>query len=147
MALNACVEQILCGLSQAALGALAPIIETQKAALAVQLNLIQAQLLALDVAKLPVEAALAVAQQAINATRAAGDLVPLDLIANCADLGDLFVDLSDGLDLVSAEAASIAQDAASLLSFSEELAALRNEIDDTIALYDEILALIATCFT
>ena len=146
MALENCVKLILCGLSQAALGALQGIIQTQVAALQGQKAILTSQLLVLDVAKLPVEAGFAAATAIIDEVRSVGNLVPINIIAGCGDLGDMMTSINDTIDLSLAEAETIKNDAVSLLSFAEELAALNNEIDDTLALYQYSRDILSTCF-
>lgn len=146
MTVESCVKVILCGLGQAALGALQGIIEAQVTALQAQKSILTSQLLALDVAKIPVEAGFAAATAIIDEVRSAGNLVPINIIAGCADLGDMMTRINDTIDQTLAEAETIKNDAVSLLSFAEELAALNNEIDDTLALYQDVLDVLSTCF-
>lgn len=145
MALKPCVRSILCTLSQAVLGALDAIIQTSIALLTAQQATITAQLLALDVAALPVQVVFDQTTALIEETRSYANLVPLNILGACADLGDLATTLNDTLDEGLAEAQTIKNDIVGLLSFKEELAALNQEISDTLAFYEEIKNIIATC--
>lgn len=146
MALNPCVREILCALGQASLAAITPILDSQIAALNAQKAVILSQLVALDVASLPVQAANGVAQRVLADVRAIGNLVPLQLVSGCADLGDLNTGLNTALDVVAAEAVTITEDLSRLLSFSEELNAINDEFDELITLFEDIKQEIETCF-
>jgi hypothetical protein len=140
-----CVREILCTLSQAVLGALDGIITSGIGFLTAQQAAITAQLLALDVAALPVQFVFNEATKLIEEVRSYANLVPLNLLGACADLGDLATSLNDTLDLGLAEAETIKNDIVSLLSFKEELNLLNQEITDTLAYYEDIKDIIATC--
>lgn len=146
MALDPCVRQILCALGQASLAAITPILDTQIAALTAQKAAIVAQLVALDVASLPVQAANSLAQGVLTQARSIANLVPLQFVSGCVDLGDLNVGVNTALDSISAEATTVAEDLTRLLSFSEELNALSEEIDELITLFEDIKQEIETCF-
>ena len=145
MALEACVREILCGLSAATLGAVSSIINAQRAILQAQVAALQAELLVLDVATLPLQVAREAALTALNTARSAITIVPLDLIAGCADLGDFNIGIDASLNAATGAVVDIIDDLNRLLSFREELNLLISEFNATIDLFDEVLLVIQEC--
>jgi len=147
MALNPCVKQILCALSAPVLAALNAVISSQIALLRAQIVAAQAQLLALDITTAPLELARNIAQGLIDQAKAAATLVPFELIAECADLGDFNVNFVESLDALTADLNDIVDDLQRLLSFKEELQLLVNELEEVIEQFEGIQAVIEECAT
>lgn len=145
MAVEDCVREILCALSGAVLGAIQSLIAAQRAALEAQVLALRAQLLTLDVATFPIQVARGFANAALAQARGAASLVPLELIAGCADLGDFNVDLVAAVDNVTAELNDIIDDANRLLSFRAELNALVLELERILEAFTEIETVIEEC--
>ena len=145
MALNQCVKQILCGLSDAVLRSIQGIIDGQVAILEAQIVIIQTQLIQYDVLAIPVEATRDIAQAAIDAVRQSVTLVPLNLISNCVDLGNFNLNLSQSLDLATSTLDEVAFEAIRLLSYRDELNGLVNEINGTIEQFTDIRGVIDEC--
>ena len=145
MALNPCVQQILCALSGTVLGSLNRLIDTQIAALQTQILIIEAQILQYDILTLPLEAAASLARTQIQNIRNSALLVPLNLIAGCTDLGDFNLGLQKSIDNAVADLDSIVGDLTRVLSFKEELNATVAELNGIIDQFQDILATIETC--
>jgi hypothetical protein len=140
-----CIRSILCTLAGSVLGALDTIIDTQIIAMQAQITAAQAQLLVLDVATIPLEAARSAANAVLERARSAATLVPLELIAGCAGLGDFNFDLVSSIDDATREFNDIVDDLNRLLSFKEELQALVDELNRVIEQFQEIQLLIQEC--
>lgn len=145
MALNPCVQQILCGLGNAVLSALKGIITAQKAVVTAAIVQAEAQLAIVRITTAPISAAAQVAQQVVDGAHAAANLVPLAILSNCADLGELNISINTSIDSALREVNTILADANRLLSFADELDALVVELNATIAQFDAILDVIALC--
>jgi flagellin-like hook-associated protein FlgL len=142
---SSCVREIVCSLSQPAIGLLNGILSTQITLLQSQVVAISAQLLTFDVLQAPVVVANAAAQTALQQVKEIVNIVPLNLIGQCADLGNVNLGLNRSIDGISAELEAITQDATRLLSFREELVSLQNELNATIDLFQAVQQVIATC--
>jgi hypothetical protein len=145
MAVEACVKQILCALSSAVLGALTSLITAQKAVLEAQVIALEAQLLTLDVATVPLEIARSAALAIISRVRNTATLVPIELIAGCADLGDFNIDLVTAIDRATAELNDVVDDLNRLLSFKAELNLLVTELNRIIDQFGQIELAIQEC--
>lgn len=140
-----CLEQILCGLSGAVLGALDTVLAAQRAQLQAQIAALEAEILVLDVATLPVEAARSGALALLNQARAASGFIPLDLIAGCAALGDFNVSLDGALAAATRQVNDLVDDLNRLLSYREELKLLVLKFTQTIEVFAQIELTIQEC--
>ena len=145
MAVDACVKAILCPLGGAVLGALNGIISAQVAFLQAQVITITGQLLTLEVQLVPITVAQGLAASAVAAVRSAGNLVPVGVMAGCFDLGDMTLKLNASLDSSLAAVNRILNEANRSLSFKAELEALRDDINATIAKFQDIQLAISEC--
>ena len=145
MALNPCVRSILCALSGAVLGAVSSVIDTQIAALTAQITALQSQLLVLDVATLPVELSRNIALSVLASARGVAQLVPVELVAGCLDLGEFNFDLVTSIDAATAEVNDLVDDLNRLLSYKAELAALVAEYEGIIEQFNEVKLVIQEC--
>jgi hypothetical protein len=145
VALNPCVKQIVCSLSAAVLGALDSAIQLQIANLTVQKNVIEAQILKYDVLGIPIQFANEAAQYALNQLRGFAALIPTNLVAGCADMGNININVQRSIDTVSGGLADITQDATRLLSVREELAFLDQQYSEAISQFNQFRAVIAEC--
>lgn len=147
MALNPCVKQILCSLSDAALGALQGIINGQVALLQAQILIYQTQILQFDVLSLPVQAAQAAGQAVVDNVRSSAALVPLNIISQCVDLGDFNLNLQQSIDVVLSSTEDLLAEATRLLSYREELNAIVTELDGAITQFTDISGIIDQCLS
>lgn len=147
MALNECVQRILCGLSAGALQALGFALD----ALVVQNNIaiaaLQARAAALSLKLVPLELARAGVEAALRAAQEASRMLPLALIADCADLGDLNTLTRQAIEREVAAVFLILDDINRLLSIQNELAALIGQLTRLNDLIAEIKGVIAECGT
>jgi len=143
--LNPCVRQVLCGLSSAILNSLQAIIDGQIALLQAQIVAIQTQLLQYDVLAIPIETARAVAQTYVDKVRGSAMLVPLNLISNCADLGQFNLNLQTSIDQALAIADDLTYEATRLLSYRDDLNALVSELNGAISQFTDIKGVISGC--
>lgn len=145
MALANCVAQVLCGLAAATRAAIASLIDKYLIALRVARAELEAQLVVLDIASAPIIALNNLAQQALLEVKAGANLIPLDLIGNCLDVGRLNETIQANLDIVAGDISIVAQDLARLVSFRDEVEASIRELDRFIDTYLEILEIIDGC--
>lgn len=145
MALDPCVKSILCALSAVVLGALQGIINAQVGLLRAQLAILRAELLKYDIAAVPIEIARNAANAILNDARQAAALLPLSLIAECADLGELNINLVAAIDNETERLNDIIDDASAILSFREELNLAILQVERLIEAFEEILQEIAEC--
>ena len=145
MALNPCVKQILCGLSDATLRTLQSLINGQVAILQAQIVVYQTQLLQYDVLALPVEAARAAAQAVVDKVRNSAYLIPLNLISNCVDLGKFNLNLQQSIDVATAVADDYLYETTRLLSYRDDLNALIAELNAAVTQFTDISSVIDQC--
>ena len=147
MAFNPCLKSILCALGQATLDALNTVLQAQLVVIDAQIAAFTAQLAILDILTLPLSAAAVVAQEAINAANQVVSLVPLGLISDCADLGDLNVNLTQVLDNANADFQDIVTDLNRKLSFKDEINAGLEQLAEVRQQFSDILLTIEECST
>jgi len=143
--LDSCVRRVLCGLSDTALRALQGLIDGQVAILQAQIAVYQAQILQYDVLAIPVEIAANAAQTVVDQVREAAYLVPLNLIADCADLGYFNLNLTQSIDVAVSTAEDAIFEATRLLSFRDELNAIVSELNGIIDQFTDIRSVIDEC--
>jgi hypothetical protein len=80
--LEACVKEILCGLSSAVLKELQILIDSQIALLQTQITVFQTQLLQYDILSAPIQAANQATQAVISQVKKSASLVPLNVISD-----------------------------------------------------------------
>lgn len=145
MALDDCVRRILCGLSSGAQQALALSLD----AIVVQNNIaiaaLQAQAAALQIKILPVQAARDAAQSVIQAAQETSRMLPLALIADCTDLGQLNLSVLRAVDRELAALLQIVDDLTRLLSIQNELAALIDQLNVLNDLIAQVKGVLAEC--
>lgn len=145
MAVQECVKTILCPLGNSVLSALNGIISAQVAFLQGELAVITAQLVTLEVQLLPIQVVRGVANAAVAEVRAAGNLVPVAIMADCFDLGDMQMKLNASLDASVASVNQILNEANRILSFKAELEAEVAEIQATIEKLNGIKFALSEC--
>lgn len=145
MALANCVQVLLCGLSAAVRNALVALLQGYIAQLGLVVATLKAQLIYLNILTAPVKIADDAVTGVITKVRAAANLVPLSLIGQCVDIGDLNVSIQQNLDVVLADATIIANDLERLLSFGDEIAAKIQSFENTIQFYEQVIATINVC--
>lgn len=143
--LNPCVRQVLCGLSKSVREALRALIAAQVAILQVQIAQLEAYSAYLDVLTLPVSAASSLAEQFIQQVKSAAQVIPLDLIGTCVDVGNLNRAIEDTLNTALQDVNVLTNDLNRLLSFSDEVGALIDDLNETLNLYNAILDIIDLC--
>lgn len=145
--LEVCVKQILCGLSSSVLRSLQTIIDGQIAFLQTQITTFQTQLLQYDVLSIPLQAANTVTQTIVDETKRYANLIPLNVISECVDLGDFNLNLNQSLDLFSNYSNELTYEATRLLSYREELNEIIDKLNVTINQFTDIRSIIDQCLT
>lgn len=145
MALDACVKDILCSLSDAVLRDLQVLIDGQITLIQAQITVFQAQLLQYDIITLPIQASQQAAQAVVNAARQSATLIPLNVIAGCADLGDFNINLQESIDVALGTSNDLLFEANRLLSFTDELNNLVTSLNATIEQFTDIQSIIDEC--
>lgn len=142
MSLDPCVY-FLCTLGAPARRVLKAKLQGLTTALSVELESLHAQLLTVDIAVAPLEAAQAVAEAALNAARSVLNVLPP--VPGCADIGKLTVNLSASLDITAADARTLLTNLRALLSFREELNAAVAAIENQISEFEAVLEVLEEC--
>lgn len=143
--MDRCVKKILCGLGAAVVGALDAIFEGQINALTAIVVSIKAQIVVYDMGTFPLVIARNTIEIVLEKARSIATLVPLELIAECADLGDMNISLVASIDDLSAEATDVIDDLTRLLSYKEELELLVREYEDIISQFSDLRTAIQEC--
>lgn len=145
MSLSNCVKTILCGLSAATRSALKTLVQGYVAQLEVLVTALEAKLIYLDLLTAPVNVLNSLAQQAIAEVKAGANIVPLDLIGSCIEIGDLNVSIQNNLDALLVDVNIVANDLERLLSFRDEVQAEINNLREVIALYNNVIDALDAC--
>lgn len=143
--LNPCVKQILCSLSDSALRSVQGLIDGQIAIVEAQIATYQVQLLQYNILSLPVVAAQQAAQSIVDKVRESAFLIPLNAISQCVDLGDFNLNLQQSIDVALSVTNDFLYEATRLLSYSEELNFIINELNNSIDQFTNISAIIDQC--
>lgn len=145
MALDPCVKSILCTLKVPVLRALDGVIQLVIVEINTQLAGLTASLAILDVTLLPVNLAVGLAQQVIDQFKAAFQLVPVNIMEGCVDLGTAMGYLNDIADKATASLQDFLEDATALLSLQDELNALQQLLNDNLITFGLLSDVIAEC--
>jgi len=143
--LSPCVRQILCALSQPLRNALTAQLTLARSELQAQLVILQAKVAQYEVLAVGARIVAAVAQAALAQVQAAANLLPLSLISNCTDLGDVNVSVRQNIDRVSQDLVVATQKLTRVLSVSDELADAINVINEQISLLNAVLDAAGAC--
>lgn len=145
--LGPCVKEILCTLTVPALVALDDFIDLIILEINTQITVASAQLLKLDIAVAPVNISLSLAQEALDQLRSPIlAILPTSTIEDCVDFGDLYVAISDISAQASASIEDFRQDAIRFVSIREELAAVRDALQNVqLPQFTALKSLIAEC--
>lgn len=145
MALDPCVKQILCSLSDTALRSVQGLINGQIALLEAQIAIYQTQALQYDILTLPIVAAQQAAQAIVDDVRNSAFLIPLNAISQCADLGGFNQNLQQSIDVALSAANDFLFEATRLVSYRDELNALVAELNAIIDQFGDISSIIDQC--
>jgi len=130
--MHPCIQAILCPLGSAVQGAINGIITGVVGFLSAQVAVIRAQLLLLEIQLVPLNATKALLQTAVDTITSVGNLVPVQLIAGCAGLGDIMQYLNVGLEPQVAALNKQLDAINRKLSFKAQLTAVADELDATV---------------
>lgn len=145
MALANCVQHVLCGLSAGVRSALVVLIKGYINQLQVYETLITARRAYLNILTAPIAIAKNVVDGVITQAKAGANIIPLDLIGDCFEVGQLNESIQANLNLVLVDANILATDLERLLSFGDELDAILVDVNSTIQFYESIIAAIDVC--
>jgi hypothetical protein len=145
MAFEACVQQILCSLSESALNDTQNLIDGQITLLQTQIAAYQTQLLQYDLIAPLIIASRNAAQTIVDQGKDVARFIPLRLIEDCADLGNLTEDIQASIGNALYTADDLAFEATRLLSYREELNAIVNELNAAIEELTDFRVLIDEC--
>ena len=141
-----CVKEITCTLGLPVLRALDAVVQLAIIEINTQLAAIAAQLIVLDIAVAPVNLALNLAEEAINAIKAPlAQLMPVSTMKECVDMGDLMVGMDDVASRSTAAIEDFRQDAIRTLSIRDELAELQNILNANLLRFEAFSELINDC--
>lgn len=145
MALNPCVKSIVCGLSTPVIAALDAIVQTYITAINAQLAVISAEIVKLDIALVPVNLSLSVAQSLLDQFDSITNLLPRASVEGCGDLGDIMVSIRGVSDGATAELEDFRQDAIRKLSLKSELTALQTTLNANKLQFEELQSVLRSC--
>lgn len=147
MALDPCVKNVICTLSLPVLVGIRAVVVSSVAEMQSALNLLQAQSLTLGLETLPIALARNAATAVLQETQSIVNLLPLNLIEGCADLGTLQQDLSNGVSKATSAVDGWARDATRTLSLKAEVDLELDELAAAIGRQTEFLAALDECIT
>lgn len=143
--MDPCVKAILCALSPPVISALQALIAPYRVLVSGWIVAIEAQLAIIDLWLVPFYAGQAAAQAVLDASRATARLLPVTLIAGCAELGDLNMSVEKVIAPTVADVQAWLAEMQRYVSLREELAALREEYQALEAFLDELLNELEGC--
>lgn len=145
MALANCVKDLLCGLSGALRNALVAILESYIVQLDVLIAAKDAELVKLNVLAVPVLLVNPIAQDLLAQAKAGANLLPLDIIADCFQFGQLNLSIQTNLDALAQDISVLTTDIARLLSAGDEVRAVIADLQEVRNFYVEVIAQIVIC--
>lgn len=145
MAVEACVTEILCGLGNAAVGAISGVLQDQLTAAEAGLGLVKAQILQLDVLLAPLTAVQGVAVGTLEQIEGYAQLVPNSIMADCVGLGDLNLGLVQIVEPVTDQVRAFLDKVTRALSFKDELEDLERTLQAQVDALRDIIAALALC--
>lgn len=145
MALPACVQAVLCGLSATTRNALSALVRSYVTQLDIAISGLRAKLVVLNILTVPPQLLNTIVQEVITEVKAGANLIPLSVIGQCIEVGDLNVSIQQNLDLILSDANIIANDLSRLLSFKDEVESLITELQATINTYQQVISMLDAC--
>jgi hypothetical protein len=145
MALDACVKNIVCALGANVISALNAILDAQKVVLTAQLDAIAAQLVIINIATVPVQIAKDAAQEVADAALSVTNLVPMQTMEGCEDIGQVLDDIRDTVEADLATVNNLLNDLNRKLSFKAELEAAQEFIQEKIDRINEFQLELEAC--
>lgn len=143
--LESCVRDILCALSAPVLTAFDSYLAATVGLLTLQLAALVEKILYTEFITAQAQAAIAIYEQAIARIQGPAQLIPFNAVIDCADLGQVFVDIDNFIADLRANLQIKVDELLRLISLRDELAATRQRIQDTIDRINLIRGLIETC--
>ncbi len=131
MALDACVQTILCGLGNPVLTAINGIVAAQLVQVDAEIVQVEASLALIGIAVAPIQALEGLAETVVSEARSLANLIPMQLLIGCADLGTAMVTVNDVLQVPLAAANTYLGRANRFLSFQDEQQALLARLEAT----------------
>jgi len=145
MALNPCVRTILCTLSNPALQVIENAVNAQITFAQTQIIVYQTQLAALEIQLIPLKAARRVAQQVVSTAIGVTQLIPLEIISDCADLGTFNINVSQLANRKLNDALALIDEFSRAISFQQELQLLVDELQGVVAQFEDLKLTIEEC--
>lgn len=143
--MSPCFAAILCALG-------APIISSLKATLIAQIVVLNGQvasltatLAILDIQLLPLTVARNLAIQARDTIRSAGDLVPVAIMADCADIGDMMGIIDESTEEALAAINLKINQVNRSLSFKAEIEARIDQLNAYVARINDMILGLEVC--
>ena len=147
MALHPCVKSVLRTLTGPALRSLRSLITANISTLQVLKAQLQTRLTKLQVQLVPIAAGRDAALAVLEQSRGVASILPLDVIRDCTDLGDLNAQMAEGIGQATAAVQDFADDATRLLTIKANLTAeiakldtLITRLNEWVAAIDDVLA-------
>lgn len=145
VSLETCVTQILCGLSTEVLSILAALLQTYIDACLAQIAVLEFTLLQLQLQLVPLNAAKALLDVTIAELRNSANIVPLNIITECTDLGDFVARANSVIDGFLAQADQLVLTINRKFSYQKYLNAAIAELNDSIDHFRAIQVSIRAC--
>ena len=143
--ISPCLQEIICGLSAATLSVLRGVLETQLAAVQAQVAIIAGKLVVVDIIVAPVVLVKDAAETALNDIRALANVIPINLIGDCVQLGQFSAALNTNIDLISADLEDQVRDITRILSVKKELQFIQDQLNALIDQINAVLTVISLC--
>lgn len=145
MALDQCVQDILCSLSAGVRNAFVSILRTYITQIDVSIAAYEAKLVYLNILAVPPQALNEIAQTALNQVRNVTRLVPFSVIQECTDYNQITGAVQTTLDDLSSNAQILTNDLQRILSLRDEVEAVIIDLRRVRDLYVEVLSVTDAC--
>lgn len=145
MALDKCVQILVCGLGAGLQRTIKGIINAEVAVLEAEITALQAEVSKIDVLSAPIQALNTIAQDAIAEIRSKANIVPVDLLSDCLDFGSINGALKTSLDLSLRHVNVISNDLSRLLSLKAEINSQIAYVKQQKDIFLEVLDLLDGC--
>lgn len=145
MALDACVENVICSLLEPELQAVLSLISTYKTLASAQIAALGAQITLLEIQAVPVNLAVDLAQAALDELTSVTNFLPAGSFEDCPDLGDIMVNIKGLTDLDTASLRDYLTDAVRINSVTNALRDTQARLETFAADLDDLELVVNDC--
>lgn len=145
MAFDACVKDVLCGLSLPVLRAIEGVLDSTIASVQATIAILEARSLTLGVQLIPVQLAIAPVQLALDQALSISNVLPSSAIEDCGDLGSIRANIASANRAATADLQELNDDLNRKLSTKRRVDAESASLSEQLAEFQEAQTVVQLC--